>query len=68
MTCFLALHETKFDPMNIAKLPVDHLSSRHPAQSTSEKALNRVDNEYLNMMPSFKVSLTYRRILLTTVR
>jgi hypothetical protein len=54
--------------MNIAKLPVDHLSSRHPAQSTSEKALNRVDNEYLNIMPIFKVSLTYHRILLTVVR
>jgi len=31
VTCFLALHDTRFDPKKIAKPPVEHLSSTSPA-------------------------------------
>jgi hypothetical protein len=43
VACFRALKETRFGPMNIAKPPVERLSSRHPAQSASEKALKSVE-------------------------
>jgi hypothetical protein len=42
---FLALQEIKFGPINIAKPPVERLSSKHPAQSASEKALKSVEVE-----------------------
>jgi hypothetical protein len=45
VACFLALQETKFGPMNIAKPPVERLSSRQPAQYASEKALKNVEVE-----------------------
>jgi hypothetical protein len=39
--CFRALQETRLEPKNTANSPVDLLSSRHPAQSASEKPLTR---------------------------
>jgi hypothetical protein len=35
VACFLALQDTRFGPTKMAKPPVDRLSSRQPAQSTS---------------------------------
>jgi hypothetical protein len=42
---FLALHEIRLRPRKAAKPPVDFLSSMHPAQSVSEKALTMVDDD-----------------------
>jgi hypothetical protein len=53
--CFLALQEIKFGPKKIAKPPVDLLSSRHPAQSASEKALSKREEDLLKVSPTFNV-------------
>jgi hypothetical protein len=68
VACFLALHETKFDPTNIANPPVERLSSRQPAQSASEKALRKVEEDCVKVIPSFRVSLTYQRIRFAAVQ
>jgi hypothetical protein len=41
--CLLVHQEMRLGPKNTAKHHVDFLSSVHPAQSTSEKALTIVD-------------------------
>jgi hypothetical protein len=64
---FLALQEIRLGPKYTAKPPVDLLSSTHPAQSASEKALMRVENDLLKVSPTFTVPLTYLRILLAAV-
>jgi hypothetical protein len=43
--CFLALHDTRLDPRNMAKPSLHLLSSRHPAQSTYEKPLTSIDED-----------------------
>jgi hypothetical protein len=45
VACFLALEETRLGPIKIANPPVERLSSGHPAQSVSEKALRKVDED-----------------------
>ena len=66
--CFLALHDMRFFPKNMANPPVDRLSSIHPAQSASEKALIKVDEDILKVSPVVQVSLIYRNIRLTAVQ
>jgi hypothetical protein len=68
VACFLALQETKFGPTNIAKPPVERLSSRQPAQSASVKALRKVNDDLLKVIPSCKVSCTYLRIRFAAVQ
>jgi hypothetical protein len=41
ISCFRALQDTRFDPKNIAKPPVDLLSSRQPVQSASKNLLTK---------------------------
>jgi hypothetical protein len=55
VACFLELHEIKLQPRNAAKPPVDRLSSIHPAQSASGKALTIIDLDLLMLSPSFDV-------------
>ena len=59
VACFFAHQEIKLGPKKTAKPPVERLSSRQPAQSKSENALTRVDDDLLNVNPRLKVSLTY---------
>jgi hypothetical protein len=44
--CFFALQETKLGPTKTSKPLVERLSSKHPAQSASEKALKRVEDDF----------------------
>jgi hypothetical protein len=65
---FFAFQETKFCPINMAKPPVDRLSSRESAQSASKKALRSIDDDFVKLIPTFKVPCTYLRIRLTAVQ
>jgi hypothetical protein len=66
--CFLALHKIRFDPRKIAKPPIYLLSSRHPAQSASEKPLTSIEGDLIIRKPTLMVPLIYLKILLTSVR
>ena len=68
VACFLAHHEIKFGPRNMENPPVDLLSSTHPAQTESEKALTNVDDDLLKVKPSPKVPFTYLSMRLATVQ
>jgi hypothetical protein len=66
--CFIALQETRLEPRNIAKPPVDLLSSKHPAQSASENLLTSIDDDLTICNPIPMVPLTYLKILFTAAR
>jgi hypothetical protein len=51
IACFLALQDTKFGPRNIARQPVERLSSRQHVQSASKKPLKSVEDDYINVVP-----------------
>jgi hypothetical protein len=53
--CFRALQEIKLGPKNTSKPPIDLLSSRQPAQSASKKALSKLEADFGNVRPTFKV-------------
>jgi hypothetical protein len=52
VACFLALHEMRFGPKKMEKPP---LSSKHPAQSASEKALSKLEADLTKVRPGFRV-------------
>ena len=68
VACFLAHHEIKLGPKNMANPLVERLSSRQPAQSESEKALTRVEDDLLKLRPMLKVCLTYLTMRLAAVK
>ena len=51
VACFHAHHDIKLGSKNTAKPPVEHQSSRQPAQSESKKALARVEDDFLKFRP-----------------
>jgi hypothetical protein len=59
VACFLALQEIKLGPKYTTKPPVDLLPSTQPAQSASEKALTKVEDDLLKVSPRLTVPLTY---------
>ena len=67
IACFVAHHDMRLGPENTAKPPVEHLSSKHPAQSESEKALTRAEGDLLKFRPIFRVYLTYLTMRLAAV-
>jgi hypothetical protein len=59
VACFLAVQDIILLQKNTTKPPVDRLSSGHPAQSPSKKALTRVDLVLLILKPKVIVPCKY---------
>jgi hypothetical protein len=57
VACFLALQEIKLGPKYTTKPHVDLLSSTQPAQSASEKALTKVEDDLLKVSRRLTVPL-----------
>jgi hypothetical protein len=65
---FLALHDIRLESKKIANPPVEHLSCRHPAESTSEKALTRKELVLVILSPSLTDDFKYLMILFTATQ
>ena len=68
VACFFAFKDMRFEPRKIAKPPVDLLSSGHPAQSASEKALTAVEEDLHNLSPVSTLPWRYLKILFKVVQ
>jgi hypothetical protein len=68
MAYFQAVHNTRFDPKKTANPLVDLLSSILPAQSASEKALTKLDNDLCMCNPIRVHCFKYLITLLTIVQ
>ena len=68
VACFFAHHDIKLGPKNTANPSVERLSSTHPAQSESEKALTSVDDDLLKVRLTPKVYFTYLSMRLAAVQ
>ena len=68
VACFLALQDIRLGPKYTAKPPVDLLSSMQPAQSASENALTKIEEDFLKVSPRLVVPLIYLNILFTAVQ
>jgi hypothetical protein len=68
VACFFAFHDTRLFPKKIANPPIDRLSSKEPAQSTSEYPVINVDDDLHILRPRFVQDLIYHNILLTAAR
>jgi hypothetical protein len=66
--CFRDPQEIRLPPKKIVKPPMLGQSLGLPAQSTSEKALNREDEDLLKQSPRSIVAQSYRRIRFTAAQ
>ena len=68
VACFFALQVIWFGPKKTAKPPVERRSSTHPVQSVSEKALTRIELDFMKVKPMPTVCFTYLEMRLAAVQ
>jgi hypothetical protein len=65
---FFTVHDMWLLPKKIANPHIDPLSSKHPAQSTSEYPVTSVEDDLQILRPILVQALIYHSILLATVQ